>query len=67
MRVRLELIDSLYNLRSIDNFLNKTPLRILSGKTHSNKTQLLTKSMNMDIWVIGIQSQLTIRGFHSQF
>ena len=23
--------------------------------------------MNMDIWVIGIQSQLTIRGFYSQF
>ena len=32
----------------------------------SNKTQALTKSMNMDIWVFGTLNQLFIRGFHTR-
>ena len=28
----------------------------------SNKTPALTKSTNMDIWVVGISNQLFIRG-----
>ena len=28
----------------------------------SNKTTALTKSTNMDIWVVGISNQLFIRG-----
>ena len=31
-------------------------------KALSNKASTLTKSMNMDIWVVGISNQLFIRG-----
>ena len=31
-------------------------------KTPSNETPALTKSMNMDIWVVGKSNQLFIRG-----
>ena len=34
--------------------------------TPSNKTQVLTKSMNMDIWVNGTLNQLFIRGSYSE-
>ena len=33
-----------------------------SENTPSNKTQALTKSMNMGIWVVGTSNQLFIRG-----
>ena len=32
----------------------------------SNKTQALTKNMNMDIWVIGTLNQIFKRGFSTQ-
>ena len=35
-------------------------LRILTAP--SNKTPALTKSTNMDIWVVGTTNQLVIRG-----
>ena len=39
---------------------------ILTGKAHlSNKTQALTKSANMDIWLIGTLNQLS-RGFYNR-
>ena len=42
-------------------------LRILTGKkTPSNKTPALTKSMNMDIWVIGTSTQHFRRGSYSE-
>ena len=31
-------------------------------KASSNKTSTLSKSMNMDIWVVGTSKQLFIRG-----
>ena len=34
--------------------------------TPSNKTQGLTKSLNMDIWEIGTLNQLFIRGSYTQ-
>ena len=34
--------------------------------TLSNKTQALTKSMNMNIWINGILNQIFKRGFSSQ-
>ena len=38
-------------------------LRILTGKKHrQKKTSALTKSTNMDIWVVGNSTQLFIRG-----
>ena len=44
-------------------FLLIKPLRILTGKKEpSNKTQALTKRVNMDIWVVGTTNQLFIRG-----
>ena len=33
------------------------------AKAHSKKTPALTKSMNMDIWVIGTLNQLVIKGY----
>ena len=39
--------------------LKDTPME----KTPSNKTPALTKSMNMDIWVVRTSNQLFIRGF----
>ena len=36
------------------------------GNIPSNKTQTLTKSTNMDIWLIGTLNQLFIRGFYAQ-
>ena len=38
------------------------PLRVLTGKTLSNKTQVFTKSVNIDIWVTGTFNQLFERG-----
>ena len=38
----------------------------LRGKTLSNKTQALRKTINMDIWVIGTSNQLFIRGSYTQ-
>ena len=32
----------------------------------SNKTQALTRSMNMDIWVIGTLNEIFKRGFSTQ-
>ena len=32
-------------------------------KAPSNKTLALTKSMNMDIWVVGTSNQLLLRGY----
>ena len=32
----------------------------------TNKTQALTKSMNMDIWVLSILNQLFIRGYYTE-
>ena len=32
----------------------------------SNKTRALTKSMNMDIWVVGKLNQLFIRGLFTE-
>ena len=41
-------------------------LRILTGKKKpSNKTAALTKSMNMDSWVVGTSNQLFRRGSYS--
>ena len=37
-----------------------------SEKSPSNKTPALTKSMNMDIWVVGISNQLFLRGFSAE-
>ena len=34
--------------------------------TSSNKTQMLPKSMNMDIWLVSILNQLFIRGPYKQ-
>ena len=34
--------------------------------TLTNKTQVLTKSMNMAIWVIGTLNQLFIRGSYTE-
>ena len=36
--------------------------RIQTEKTPSNKTPMLPKIMNMDIWVAGTSNQLFIRG-----
>ena len=36
-------------------------------KTPSNKTQELTKSLNMNIWVLGALNQLFVRGCYTQF
>ena len=33
------------------------------GSTPLNKTQVLTKSMIIDIWVVGALNQLFVRGF----
>ena len=42
-------------------------LRILSNKAPSNKTKVRTKSINMDIWVIGTLNQLfIIRGSYTE-
>ena len=43
----------------------------LSKNTHrkntpSNKTQAVTKSMNVDLWVFGILNQLFITGSYNQ-
>ena len=43
-------------------FINDTHRR----NTHSNKTQALTKSVNMDISVVGIFNQLFVTGFYTQ-
>ena len=37
-----------------------------SGKSPSSKIPALTKSMNMDIWVVGTLKQLFIRGSLSE-
>ena len=34
-------------------------------KAPSNKTQALTKSMNVDIWVVGTLNLLFVRGFYT--
>ena len=39
---------------------------IQRGNIPSNKTQTLTKSTSMDIWLIGTLNQLFIRGFYTQ-
>ena len=36
--------------------------RYSRGKAQSNKTPALTKSMNMDNWLVGISNQLFIKG-----
>ena len=36
------------------------------GKVPSNKTQTLTKSMNMDIWVVGALNLVFIRGLSNE-
>ena len=42
-------------------------LRILSRKKNPlNKTKGLTKSMNMNIWVVGTSNQLFIRGSYTK-
>ena len=41
-------------------------LRLLRENTPSNKTEALTKSMNMYIWAIGILNQLFIRDSYTQ-
>ena len=43
-------------------FINDTHRR----NTHSNKTQALTKSVNMDISVVGIFNELFVKGFYTQ-
>ena len=35
-------------------------------KAHSNKIPALTKSMNMDIWVVSLTNQLFIRGLYTE-
>ena len=35
-------------------------------KASSNKISALTKSMNMDIWVVGTMNQLFIRGSYTE-
>ena len=45
--------------QSISNYLVKDTHR---EKAPSNKTPALTKSRNMDIWVVGTSNQLFIRG-----
>ena len=56
--------------RSMDWFLYDRDLRHEKVKdTHkenapSNKTPVLTKSVNIDIWVVGTSNQVFIRGFH---
>ena len=35
-------------------------------KEHSNKTSGLTKSMNMDIWVVGTSSQFFVRSSYTE-
>ena len=40
-------------------------LRILTGKETSNRTPALTKSMNMDIWVVGTSIN-SIRGSQTE-
>ena len=37
------------------------------GKLHPQKTQLLLKSIIMDIWAIGTLNQLFIKGSDTQF
>ena len=52
---------------SASNFsLLLNPLKILTGKTHSNKIEALKKSMNLDIWVIGTLNELFKRGSYTQ-
>ena len=49
-----------------NQFLNvsKVSIKVTNReKASSNKTQAFTKSMNMDIWVIGTSNQLFIRGY----
>ena len=41
-------------------------LRILRENIPLNKTEALTKSMNIYIWVIGILNQLLIGGSYTQ-
>ena len=35
-------------------------------KTATNKTPMLTKGMNMDIWVVGTSYQVFMRGFSTE-
>ena len=35
-------------------------------KSPSSRTQALTKSMNMDIWLVGALDQLVIRGSYTE-
>ena len=41
-------------------------LRILTEKAPLNKTSALTKSMNMDIWVVGTSNHLFIKGSYTE-
>ena len=47
-------------------FFYGTPLVAASENTLSKKTEALTKSMNMDILVIGTLNQVFIRGSYTQ-
>ena len=51
------------NTNCICNNLSKNTHR---KNTPSNKTQAVTKSMNMDLWVFGILNQLFITGSYNQ-
>ena len=37
-----------------------------SKNAPSNKTQVITKSMNMEIWEVGTMNQLFIRGYYTE-
>ena len=49
------------------SFFNSFGLRdTYSEKAPSNKTQVLTKSMNLSIWVVVTLNQLFIRGSYTE-
>ena len=58
---------SLYKLNVLVNCSKSYSFKdIHREKTPSNKTPALTKSMNMDNWVVGTSNQLFIRGPYNE-
>ena len=54
------------NLSQLKNLIQKTLKDTQREKTPLNKTQSFTKSMNMDILVVGTLNQLSIRGSYTE-
>ena len=62
-----EKTKNLTNFSSIKPLIYCVEIEMLAKDTHrekapSNKTRTVSKSMNMDIWVVGTSNQLLIQG-----